>query len=127
MGSMPFIVGVAALVLAGVCAVVFFMHRKTAPDLTAKTDVASQPTSPETSAAKNAPEPVQASQEESAQVTPQTKSQNQAQSIAVDQVQPAAAVAPIPAVVTSTETANSRDSATECPAASRKRRCHEAA
>jgi protein TonB len=106
-GQMPFILGVAAIVLAGVCGVVFYMNRKTAPDSAAKTDVVSQPTSPDTSAAKNPPQHVQVSQEQSAQVTPQTKTQNQAQSIAVAQVQPAVAVAPIPAVVTSTETANS--------------------
>jgi protein TonB len=108
-GQMPFILGVAAIVLAGVCGVVFYMNRKTAPDSAAKTEVVSQPTSSETSAAKNLPQPqhVQVSQEQPAQVTPQTKAQNQAQSIAVAQVQPAAAVAPIPAVVTNTETANS--------------------
>ena len=82
-GQMPLILGVGAIVLAGVCGVVFYMNRKTAPDLTAKTDAVSQPTSPDTSAAKNPPQHVQVSQEQSAQVTPQTQMQpsNQAQSI----------------------------------------------
>jgi TonB family protein len=109
-GHMPFILGVAAVVLAGICGVVFYMHRTAAPDSATKTtdDVVSQSTTPEPTAAKNPPQHVQVPQEASAQVAPQTKAQAQAQPIAVDQAQPAAAVAPIPAVVTSTETANSR-------------------
>jgi TonB family protein len=110
-GHMPFILGVAAVVLAGICAVVFYVHRSAAPDSAEKTDVVSQPTMPETSAAKNPPQHVQSPKEESAQVAPQTKAQAQAQPIAVDQAQPAAAVAPIPAVVTSTVTTNTRTEA----------------
>ena len=111
-GHMPFILGVAAVVVAGICAVVFYAHRSAAPDSAEKTDaVVSQPNMPETSAAKNPPQHVQAPKEESAQLAPQAKAQTQAQPIVVDQAQPTAAVAPIPAVVTSTVTTNTRTEA----------------
>lgn len=110
-GHMPFILGVAAVVLAGICAVVFFMNRRTAPDSAEKTDGVSQPSMSETSAARNPPQHVQAPKEESAPLATQAKAQTQAQPFTVDQVQPAAAVAPIPAVVTSTATTSSRTEA----------------
>src|SRR4029077_6053439 len=102
----PLIVGVAALALAGVCAVVFFMHRRTAPVSVAKAAVVSQPSTPEPQAANSAPEAVQAPQAEAAPAVTQT--QTQAQPVAVEQAQPLAAVAPIPAVVTSPATTDSR-------------------
>jgi TonB family protein len=105
-GRMPLIVGVAAIVLAGVGAVVFFLHRSTAPVSVAKTAVVSQPSTPEPPAAISAPEPVQGPQGEAAQVA--TQNQTQAQPVAVDQAQTAAAVIPVPAVVTSPAIADSR-------------------
>jgi TonB family protein len=104
-GRMPLIVGVAALALAGVCAVVFFMHRRTAPASVANTAVVSQPSTPEPTAANSAPEPVQGPPEEAAQVATQT----QAQPLAVEQAQPPeAAVKPLSAVVKSPATTDSR-------------------
>jgi protein TonB len=108
-GRVPLIVGVAALALAGICAVVFFKDRGTAPVPVAKTADVSQPSTPEPPAANSAPEPVQAPQEEAAQVATQT--QTQAQPVAVDQAQPMASVAPVPAVVTSPATTDSRPEA----------------
>jgi TonB family protein len=111
-GRTPLIVGLAALVLAGIGTVVFFMHRKTAPIPVANTPVASQPSTPEPQTAKYAPEPVQAPKEESAQATTQTETQTlpqtPAQTVAVEQAQPVAAVAPVPALVTSPATSDSR-------------------
>ncbi len=109
-GRTPLILGAAALVLAGVGVVVFFMHRSTAPVSVANTDVVSQPSMPEPSAAKSAPQHVQVPQEESAQVAKQTqtKTETLAQPVAVDQAEAVAAIAPVPAVVTSPETADSR-------------------
>jgi TonB family protein len=106
-GRTPLIVGVAALALAGVGAVVFFMHQTTAPASVAKTAVVGQPTAPEPPTANTAPEPVQAPQEEAAQ--PATETQTQAQPVAVDQAQSVAAIAPVPAVVTSPATKDSRE------------------
>jgi TonB family protein len=103
-GRVPIIVGVAALVLAGVCAVVFFMYRRTAPASIAKSAVVSQPSTPEPPAAISAPKPVQAPPEEAAQAATQT----QAQPVAVEQAQPEAAVKPVPAVVKSPATTDSR-------------------
>jgi periplasmic protein TonB len=105
-GRVPLTVGVAALVLAGVCAVVFFMYRRTAPVSVAKAAVVSQPSTPEPPAAISAPEPVQAPPAEAAPAATQT--QIQAQPVAVEQAQPVAAIAPIPAVVTSPATTDSR-------------------
>ncbi len=104
-GRMPLIVGVAALVLAGVCAVVFFMHRRTATISVAKTTVVSQPSTPAPPATNIAPEPVQPPPEEAAQVAAQT--QMQAQPVAADPAQPVASVAPVPAVVTNPATSDS--------------------
>ncbi len=105
-GRVPLIVGVSALVLAGVCGVVFFLHRGTAPVPVAKATVASQPSIPEPPVAKTAPEPVQAPPEEVAQLAPQT----QAEPVAVEQAKPAADVSPspVPAVVKSPASTDSR-------------------
>jgi TonB family protein len=105
-GRMPLIVGVAALTLAGVGAVVFFMHRTTAPVAVAKTAGMSQPTAPEPPPANKPPEPAQAPQEQTAQAPADT--QLQAQPVVVDQSQPVASVASIPAAVTNPETPDSR-------------------
>ena len=107
-GRMPMILGAAAFVLAGVGAVVFFMHRGTAPVPDAKADTVSQPSLPEPLAAKSAPQHVQAPQGESAQAAAQTQSKIQAQAVAVGQAQPPATIAAVPAVVTSTENTDSR-------------------
>ena len=100
----PLIVGVAAFALAGVCAVVFFMHRGTTTVSIAKTVDVSQPSMPESPGSNNAHEPVRARQEASAQVSTQTEAQTQVQSVAVDRAQSMAGIAPVPAVVTSPET-----------------------
>jgi TonB family protein len=105
-GRVPLIVGVAALVLAGVCAVVFFMYRRTAPVSVAKAVVVSQPSTPEPPSVNSAPVPVQAPQAEATPAAMQT--QTQAQPVAVEQALPVAAVAPIPAVVTSPAITDSR-------------------
>ena len=95
-GRMPLIVGVAALVLAGVCGVVFFMRRGPAPVPVAKTAVASPPSRPEPPPANPAPEAVQAPQEDAAQAAEQA----QAQPVSVEESHPSPAAATVPAVVT---------------------------
>ncbi len=98
-GRVPLIVGVAALVLAGVCAAVFFMHRRAAPVSVAKTAVISQPPAPAPPAANTAPEPVQALPEDAVPTATQ-QTQIQPQPVAAEPAQPAAPVAPVPAVAT---------------------------
>jgi len=98
-GRMPLIVGVAALALAGVCGVVFYIHRRSLPVPVAKNVVVSQPTTPQPPAANTAPEPAQALREEAAPTEAQT--QMQAQPVAADLAQPATPVGPVPAVATS--------------------------
>lgn len=111
-GRMPLILGAAALVLAGVGAVVFFMHQGTAPFSSfAKTDVVTRPSVPEPQAAKSAPPHVQSAKEESAKVATPAQTKAQAEQVAVDQAQPMASLAPVPAVVTSSETPQSRTEA----------------
>lgn len=101
MGRGPLILGAAVLVLAGVGAVVFYVHQGATPASVARADIASQPSATEPPAARSAP------QRESAPVAAQTKPQAQ-QSAALDQAPPAASVAAVPAVVTSVDTSNSR-------------------
>ena len=93
----PLLVGGAALALAGVCAVVFFMRQKTAPVPVAETTVVSQPSTPEPPAANSASERAQAPREETAQ----SETQSETETAVVEQAQRVAAVAPVPAVVTS--------------------------
>jgi protein TonB len=107
-GRMPLILGVGALVLVAVGAGVFFMHRTAVPDSVAKSSEVSQSSAPEPAAAKSASQPVPAPREESAQAATQNQNKTQAQPSAVDQAQPVAAIAPVPAVVKSAETADSR-------------------
>lgn len=107
-GRTPLVLGVAVLILAAAGAVVFFVYRGTSSASVAKTDVVSQPFTPEAPAAKSAPQHAQAQKDESAQVAAQSQTKTGPQQVAVDQAQPAAAFAPIPAVVTRPETADSR-------------------
>lgn len=97
-GRTPLIVGVAALVLAGICGVVFFMRRGPAPVPVANTSVANPPSSAEPPPANTPPEAVQPPQEDTAQAAGQT--QSQAQPVSVEQSHPSAAAATVPAVVT---------------------------
>jgi TonB family protein len=98
-GRKPLIVGAAALALALVGAVVFFMHRNTAPASVTKAVVASQPAGPEPPAANSAPEPISVPQEAAVPATITT--QSAVQSVAVEQAQTVATATPIPVVVTS--------------------------
>jgi TonB family protein len=104
-GRTPLIVGVAALVLAGVGAAVYVMHGKSTPVPVAKTAVVSQPSAPVPPAASIASEPVKAPLDAAAQAA--TQAQTPAEPVAVEQAQPVAA-APVPAVVKSPATADSR-------------------
>ena len=106
-GRMPMIVGAAVLVLAGVGGGMYFMHRGTAPVPVAKAAAASQPPAPAPPVTKSrSPEPVEAPVDAADQKPTQT--QAHAQPVAVDQVQPMAAVAPVPAVVTGPATTDLR-------------------
>jgi len=105
-GRMPLILGAAALVLAGVGAVVYFMHQGPAPVPVAKKTAVSQPTAPQPLAALPAPEPVAPPQDASAQAA--TPAQTPAQPVAVEQSQPVAVAAPVPAVVTGPATTDAR-------------------
>jgi protein TonB len=105
-GRTPLIVGVAALVLAGVGAAVYVMHGKSTPVPVAKTAVVSQPSTPVPPAANTAPVPAEATPNAAAPVATQT--QAAAQPVAVEQPQPVAAATPVPAVVTTPVTPDSR-------------------
>jgi len=109
-GRMPLILGLAALVLAGIGGVVFFMHRSPAPISVAKAPVVSQPSMPAPPAASATPEPAQPPQADASQAMAQAQNLNQAQAqpVDIDQAQPVPAAAPVPAVVTSTVPKNSR-------------------
>lgn len=103
-GRAPLLLGLATFVLAGVGGVVFYMHRSTGPAPIEKSDAVMQPSVPKSQSQLNAPQHGPVSQEESAQA----QSRTQAQPVAADQAQPASSFAAVPAVVTSTETGNSR-------------------
>lgn len=105
-GRTPLIVGVAALVLAGVCGVIFFLHKGSDHVPVAKKAEVSQPSTPEQPTANNVPEPAAQApqQDDAAQPTTQT----QAQPVSVEQAQPAAPVSPVPAVVTGPATTDAR-------------------
>ena len=127
-GRMPLILGAAALVLAGVGAVVYFMHQGPAPVAVAKKAAVSQPSAPQPPAAVPAPEPVAAPQDSSAQAA--TPAQTPAQPVAVEQSQPVASALPVPAVVTGPATTDSRRARPDprnTPAPGKKRSCRKAA
>jgi TonB family protein len=105
-GRMPLILGAAALVLAGVGAVVYFMHQGPAPVPVAKKAAVSQPSTPQPPAAVPAPEPVAAPLDTSEQAA--TPAQTPAQPVAVEQSQPVASASAVPAVVTGPATTDSR-------------------
>jgi len=105
-GRTLLIVGVAALALAGVGAVVFVMHSKTVPESVAKTAVVSQASTPVPPVANLAHEPVQAPQDAAAQAA--TQAQPPAEMVVLEQAQPVAAVTPVPAVAKSPATGDSR-------------------
>jgi protein TonB len=105
-GRMPLILGAAALVLAGVGAVVYFMHQGDAPVPVAKKAAVSQPSAPQPPAAVPAPEPVAAPPDSSTQAA--TPAQTPAQPVAVEQSQPVASALPVPAVVTGPANTDSR-------------------
>ncbi len=105
-GRMPLILGAAALVLAGVGAVVYFMHQGDAPVPVAKKAAVSQPSAPQPPAAVPAPEPVAAPPDSSMQAA--TPAQTPAQPVAVEQSQPVASALPVPAVVTGPANTDSR-------------------
>jgi TonB family protein len=111
-GRTPLIVGLAALVLAGVGAAVYVMHGKSTPVPVAKTAVVSQPSTPVPPAAKTAPEPIQPPLDAAAQ--PTTQPQPPAEPVVVEQAQPVAA-ATVPAVVKSPATTDSRPESRQEP------------
>jgi TonB family protein len=104
-GRTPLIVGVAALVLAGVGAAVYVMRGKPTPVPVAKTAVVNQPSAPAPPAAKTAPNPAHPTLD--AASPPATQAQPPAEPVAVEQAQPVAP-APVPAVVKSPATTDSR-------------------
>lgn len=103
-GRAPLIVGLAALILAGVCAAVFLTHRKSAPSADGQTAALSQANAPIAApAASNTPEAASAPQDQAAQsaTPPDAQPQASPQLLEVDPLPPAAAPAPSPAAVTS--------------------------
>jgi TonB family protein len=107
-GRTPLIVGVAALILAGVCGGVYFLRQGGMGDLVAKTDAVSQQSAPvPPPTAKKAPEPIRSQQEESAPAATQSQANTQAQPATVEQPQLIPAIAPVPAVFSSTASKDS--------------------
>jgi periplasmic protein TonB len=102
-GRTPLIVGMAVLILAGICAAVFFLRQGATGVSVAKADAVSQPSATAPSATKSAHAPVRAQHEESAQVPGKIQAQanSQVQPVAVEQPQSIPTLAPVPAVVTS--------------------------
>ncbi len=105
MGRTPMIVGIAAIVLAAVSGVVFFMHRSSAPVAVAETPSASHPAASNPPSPNNAPAPAAAPQ---ADASPSSaRPQLPAQPVSIDQGQAPSALAPVPAVATSPVNADS--------------------
>jgi periplasmic protein TonB len=98
-GRTPLILGLAALVLAGVGAVVFVMHRNTAPDAMAKKAAANQPPAQVANPAPTAAEPPL---EQAAQAAGDAAARPQpaSQPVAIEENLPLAPVSAIPAIVT---------------------------
>jgi TonB family protein len=111
-GRTPLIVGAAAAAVAAVLAVVFFVHRGSAPAPGATAAALSQSSTPENSAspASPVPPPAQAAPAESQASVPNS-SQEQPQPAALEQPQSAAAPAPVPAVVKGPANGDSRSGA----------------
>jgi protein TonB len=107
-GRTPLILGVAALILAGVCGGVYFMRQGGIGGSVARTVAVSQQSAPvPPPAAKKAPEPVQSQQEESAPVATRSQANTQAQPDTVEQPQLVPANEPVPAVFSSTASKDS--------------------
>ena len=103
-GRMPLILGLAALILAGVSAAVFYIRQGGAGVSIGKSAVVSQPSMAEPSpTAKDAPEPARTVHEELAAAATQTQPQKntELESAAVDRTQSAGPSEAVPAVVTS--------------------------
>jgi protein TonB len=98
-GRAPMIVGIAALVLAGVSGVVYYTRRANAPAPVAQSRAVSQPPAPPAPTANTAPEPVPASQPDASAAAAQ--SQPQEQPVAAELTQASPAATSLPAVVTS--------------------------
>jgi TonB family protein len=109
-GRKPMIIGVAALALAAIGGLVFFLHGRSAPP-EATTAALSQPSAPDRSApvANSEPPSAQAAPEESQSSAPNpSQGQLQPQPAALEQSQSAAAPSAVPAVVTGPAAADSR-------------------
>ncbi len=110
-GRTPLIIGVAALALASVCGVFFFMRKGSSPAPEPAPAVVSHSPAAEPSApvSSTASQPVQTSPDASPSAA-QNQSQIQSQPAAIEQRQAAASPAAIPAVVTGPAAADSRTS-----------------
>lgn len=105
-GRTPLILGLAALVLAGVGAVVFVMHRNAAPGPVANANAVNQPgqaTKPAPPAASPAPSPAEqlpldAAVQSAGEAAAQGKTS--AQPVVAEESHSAPVIAPVPAVVT---------------------------
>ncbi len=105
-GRKPLILAAAALVLVGICSVVFFLSRGSGSTPVAKAAIVNSPIS-QTSPGSNAPAPAAVQTPQRPAVpAPQSEAQPQAQAVAAEPVQPSEAVAPIP----SAEIANAANS-----------------
>jgi TonB family protein len=105
-GRMALIVGVGALALAAACGIVFYLRRSPAPIPIAKTVAVSQPATPEPLTANSAPAPAQAPPAEEVPIAAET--QMQPQPVVADPAKAMDSAAPVPAVVTSPATSDSR-------------------
>ena len=107
-GRKPLIIGLAAFVLAGVCAAAFFIQRQNAAEPSMNMSALTRTSTPDLPPAGSAPapEPLPAQQEASA---PPGQAQNLSKSVALDSTEREAPAAPVPAVVTSSASPNARE------------------
>ena len=105
MGRTPMIVGIAAIVLAAVSGVAFFMHRSSALVAVAETPSASQPAAPNPPAPNSAPASAAALRADASPASAQP--QLPPQPVSVDQGGVPSALSPVPAVATSPVNADS--------------------
>jgi protein TonB len=103
-GRMPLIVGLGALALAGACAVVFYLHRSTAPIPVANTATVNLPSRPAAAAASSAPAPVPAPPQEATATAAPT--QMQAQPVAANPAKTVDSAEAVPAVITGPATSD---------------------